>query len=206
MRKAFALAIAGISLIGAFAAAPNAAASAPSPGAPAPVVTTFDTTAPVPEWAHSLSDKAGTTRATAGIVAVWDKNFLNKRDNTKCLDDSTGNGLRVHTCNTPSFNNGFQKFTAVMYDDSYINFQNAATGECLDGSTAHGVRTHTCSSASYVNGYQRWFVNDQMDVYGWVSYRNVATGKCLDYSPAHGLRLHDCSRAALENGYQGWNF
>ncbi|MEU1127880.1 hypothetical protein ABZ371_30940 [Streptomyces sp. NPDC005899] len=68
MRKSFALVAAVGSLTGAFALAPGAAASTPS--SPAPVVTTYDPGAPVPEGAHSLSDKAGATGATAGIIAV----------------------------------------------------------------------------------------------------------------------------------------
>lgn len=209
MRKSLALAGAVIGMIGAFAAAPSAAASPGIPSAPSPVATLLDPTASTPESSlHSLSDATSEAGPATASAVTWPKNFVNYRDNYKCVDDSDAHGLRVHDCSEASYDNGFQRFTATL-DANGVKFRNVATGECLDGSTNQGLRTHACSTDSYLNGYQRWErygeLVDARNRY-WVSWKNVATGKCLDYSPANGLRLHTCSLESLANGYQGWNY
>ncbi|MDQ0791544.1 RICIN domain-containing protein [Streptomyces sp. B1I3] len=194
MRKTFALTAAIIGMIGAFAAAPSAVASDSSTSAPSPVVT-VPPALPTPEAPlYNVPDGAASS--------VGYKNFVNYRSGT-CLDDSNGNGLRMHGCSDASYNNGYQAWRAERVGSDW-KFKNVATQQCLDGSSGAGVRTHECSDASYNNGYQKW-----RTYYApggiWVSWKNVATGDCMDYSSANGLRLHTCSTASWDNGYQAWN-
>ena len=195
MRKTFALAAAVIGMVGAFAAAPGAAASAVNPSAPSPVVTGTQ---------HNLSAGTDVRGATSVSAAIWYKNFVNWNSGT-CLDDSSASGLRMHGCSDASYNNGYQKWRVYYDGGGSYQFMNVKTGLCLDGSSNYGVRTHACSDASYNNGYQQWKL--YYDGGGtWVSWANKATGQCMDYSSAGGLRLHTCSVASWNNGYQAWNW
>lgn len=189
MRKKLALTAAVIAMIGTAAAAP-ATASAVDPSAPSPVVTA-DPTSPAPEAPRH------------GAAAVRDKNFVSERYRNSCLDDSSGQGLRMHGCSESSYDKGYQKWKATKSGD-FFKFRNVKTGQCLDGSSGRGLRTHTCSSSSYNNGYQKWHTVFYSGT--WAAWRNVATGECMDYSSAKGLRLHGCSATSFANGYQAWNY
>jgi hypothetical protein len=76
----------------------------------------------------------------------------------KCLDGSAASGVRLYTCSTASYNNGYQKWVEYTYDadGSNVDWKNVATGKCLDWSWTEGLRLYTCSTASFNNGYQHW--------------------------------------------------
>lgn len=156
--------------------------------------------------ASTGAEQANGTTSTSS-VSTWNQNFEDLLYGY-CLDDSSGLGLRMTTCSSASFDNGYQKWT-VTQDGDYYKFQNGDTHLCLDGSIGDGVEGNTCSTASYDNGYQKWtavykyFVNPDTTFVAW---ENVETGLCLDYSLGDHLQLKPCSFASFDNGYQAWSY
>ncbi|WP_037913509.1 RICIN domain-containing protein [Actinacidiphila yeochonensis] len=222
MRKHLALAAAVIGAIGAFAAAPGAAASTVASNTQSPdAMVTQCGSGEAARTAAPLSGLAGNRPEARSGCTVEDahpslsgsvspavttgyKNFVNYLYGS-CLDDSSSAGLRMYTCSDASYNNGYQAWYVVDDAGSY-QFENVKTGLCLDGSSTAGIRGYTCSSASYNNGYQKWVIYWENSDGSWVDWKNVATGKCMDYSSTSGLRLYTCSSASYNNGYQEWNY
>ncbi|MFD0120663.1 hypothetical protein [Streptomyces virginiae] len=97
-------------------------------------------------------------RALAGENAVsgdWVQWMVNGKYADSCLDDSANYDLRVHTCSSASFSNGYQK-RYLFGDPGIYMWTNEATGNCIDFSASCGLRLHACSVASFEAGLQAW--------------------------------------------------
>ncbi|MGA5069344.1 RICIN domain-containing protein [Streptomyces exfoliatus] len=162
---------------------------------------TFALLAAVIGMIGALATAPGAAAASSDVVREYDHWMVSVAYPGSCLDDSSGYGLRAHTCSTASYQNGYQRWTATHYPGG-VRLRNVATGRCLDGSSGHGLRTHTCSSEAYNNGYQRWHGFGDPGVYQW--WNDAVSDKCIDLSANYGLRLHTCSPAAFDAGYQAW--
>ncbi|WEP00501.1 hypothetical protein A6P39_004305 [Streptomyces sp. FXJ1.172] len=128
-----------------------------------------------------------------------------------CLDDSDAYGLRSYPCNTPSIENGYQKWKVINWSSGYAQLQNQATGRCLDWSPGAGLRTFPCYADSFTGGWQEWkWVNRttadgrQEEVLQNGRWQDGEAWQCLDDS-AYGVRGYPCNGPSQDNGYQGWN-
>ncbi|WP_433889668.1 RICIN domain-containing protein [Streptomyces sp. CA-111067] len=199
---AVALATGGSVTSAAATAAPSASGSTASQGS----ATSHNVPGTLPTSGVASKSAGAPGAASASATSSWNQEFQEYLYGY-CLDDSAGVGLRLTTCSSTSYANGYQKWT-VTEDGLSYKFKNGATNLCLDGSAGNGIVANTCSTASYNNGYQKWVqYYADFSQYGnaWIDWKNVATGQCMDYSLGDHLKLKPCSAASFNNGYQKWN-
>jgi hypothetical protein len=117
----------------------------------------------------------------------------------RCIDDSSGYGLRDFGCQAPGPNLAYQEFTANPDPSfTYDILKNVKTGRCIDDSTAYGLRDYPCQNVPGPDApYQEFTVTM---VNGYAVFRNAATQNCIDDSLGYGLRDFPCQNQTGPNG------